>query len=93
MDGAKDEDLQTVVMCQKGREVPYQRFGRIADEIIILNKFKDMVSQKMQKQLRDTSTIVVPHRSLTAYLGYKALKIISKFQSSETVHCFKQKRA
>ena len=74
MDGAKDEDLQTVVMCQKGREVPYQRFGRIADEIIILNKFKDMVSAKMQKRLCDTNTIVVPHRSLTAYLGYKALE-------------------
>ncbi|MDX1533922.1 MAG: DUF1246 domain-containing protein, partial [Nitrosopumilaceae archaeon] len=73
MDGAKDEGLQTVVMCQKGREVPYQRFSRIADEIVILNKFKDMVSPKMQKTLRETNTIVVPHRSLTAYLGYKAL--------------------
>ena len=31
MDGAKDEGLQTVVMCQKGREVPYQRFNRIAE--------------------------------------------------------------
>lgn len=74
MDGAKDEGLQTVVICQKGREVPYQRFSRIADEIVVLNKFKDMVSPKMQKTLRDTNTIVVPHRSLTAYLGYKALE-------------------
>ena len=74
MDGAKDEGLQTVVMCQKGREVPYQRFNRIADEIIVLNKFKDMASSKMQKTLRDTNTIVVPHRSLTAYLGYKTLE-------------------
>ena len=23
MDGAKDEDFETVVYCQKGREVPY----------------------------------------------------------------------
>ena len=74
MDGAKDEGLQTVVMCQKGREVPYQRFNRIADEIIVLNKFKDMASAKMQKTLRETNTIVVPHRSLTAYLGYKTLE-------------------
>ena len=74
MDGAKDEDLQTVVLCQKGREVPYQRFGRIADEIIILDKFKDMVSAKIQKKLRETNTIIVPHRSLTAYLGYKAIE-------------------
>ena len=74
MDGAKDEDLQTVVLCQKGREVPYQRFGRIADEIIILNKFKDMTSAKIQKKLRETNTIIVPHRSLTAYLGYSPLE-------------------
>ena len=32
MDGAKDEDFETTVFCQKGREGPYQRFGRIADE-------------------------------------------------------------
>ena len=74
MDGAKDEDFNTVVMCQKGRETPYQRFNRIADEIIILNKFKDMTSQKMQKMLRDTNTIIIPHRSLTAYIGYKLLE-------------------
>ena len=74
MDGAKDENFQTVVYCQKGREEPYQRFSRIADEIIVLNKFKDMASPKIQKTLRDTSTIVIPHRSLTVYLGYKTLE-------------------
>ena len=31
MDGAKDENFQTTVFCQKGREGPYQRFGRIAE--------------------------------------------------------------
>jgi len=35
MDGAKDEGFETVVFCQKGREVPYQRFNRIADQIKI----------------------------------------------------------
>lgn len=74
MDGAKDEEFNTVVLCQKGREVPYQRFGRIADEIVVLNKFKDMASAKTQKMLRDTNTIIVPHRSLTAYLGYKTIE-------------------
>ena len=74
MDGAKDEEIPTVVLCQKGREEPYKRFRRIADEIIILKKFKDMVSPKVQKNLRDTGTIIVPHRSLTAYLGYKLIE-------------------
>jgi len=74
MDGAKDEGFQTSVFCQKGRESPYQRFARIADEIIILNKFKDMASAKIQKKLRESNTIIVPHRSLTVYLGYKTIE-------------------
>jgi len=74
MDGAKDEGLETIVFCQKGRETPYQRFGRIADEIIILKKFNEMSAAKNQKMLRDTNTIIVPHRSLTAYLGYKIIE-------------------
>lgn len=74
MDGAKDEDLNTIVFCQKGREVPYQRFRRIADEIVILNKFTDMASAKIQKKLIETNTIVIPHRSLTAYLGYDKIE-------------------
>ena len=37
MDGAKDEDFQTVVFCQKGREAPYKKFSRIADEIILVS--------------------------------------------------------
>ncbi len=74
MDGAKDEGFQTRVFCQRGREGPYQRFGRIADEITVLNKFKEMASARYQKELRDTSTIIVPHRSLTVYLGYKTIE-------------------
>ncbi|KAG2471773.1 MAG: putative phosphoribosylaminoimidazolecarboxamide formyltransferase subunit [Nitrosopumilales archaeon] len=74
MDGAKDEDFETTVICQKGRETPYKRFARIADEIIVLNKFKEMASSKIQKRLRDNNTIIVPHRALTAYLGYKTIE-------------------
>ncbi len=74
MDGAKDEELSTVVLCQRGREETYKRFRRLADEIIILEKFKYMLSAKIQKNLRDTGTIIVPHRSLTAYLGYKSIE-------------------
>ena len=74
MDGAKDENFDTIVFCQKGRETPYQRFSRIANEVKILKKFSDMASIKNQKMLKDTSTLIVPHRSLTAYLGYKTIE-------------------
>ena len=74
MDGAKDENLQTLVVCQKGRETPYKRFRRISDEIILVNKFKEMLSNKIQSRLRSSNTIIVPHRALTAYLGYEAVE-------------------
>ncbi|MCY4491842.1 MAG: formate--phosphoribosylaminoimidazolecarboxamide ligase family protein [Thaumarchaeota archaeon] len=74
MDGAKDEGYKTTVYCQKGRETPYQRFKRVADEIVVLDKFKDMALAKTQKQLKDNNTIIVPHRSLVVYLGYDTLE-------------------
>ena len=74
MDGAKDENLRTLVVCQKGREKPYKRFARLSDEIIIVNKFKDMLSSKIQSRLRAADTIIIPHRALTVYLGYDAVE-------------------
>ena len=74
MDGAKDEGISTIVICQKGRDIPYRRFKRIADEIIVVDKFSDMASAKMQKMFVDTNTIIVPHRALTAYLGYDTIE-------------------
>ncbi len=70
MDGAKDENLKTVVICQKGRERPYLMFKRLYDEIIILNKFSDIVNEDVQNKLRRLNTIFVPHRSFTTYVSY-----------------------
>ncbi|MGH9933490.1 MAG: DUF1297 domain-containing protein [Nitrososphaerales archaeon] len=74
MDGAKDEEMQTVVVCQKGRETPYKRFRRLADNMILLNKFSDMLRRDTQEKLRQLNTILVPHRAFTAYLGYDGIE-------------------
>lgn len=70
MDGAKDENMKTVCICQKGRDLPYRRFKRLADEIILLEKFSDIMNRENQEKLRELSTIMVAHRAFTAYLGY-----------------------
>jgi 5-formaminoimidazole-4-carboxamide-1-(beta)-D-ribofuranosyl 5'-monophosphate synthetase len=70
MDGAKDEDIKTVCICQKGRELPYQRFKRLTDEIILLDKFSDMLNREIQEKLVHSNTIMIAHRAFTAYLGY-----------------------
>jgi 5-formaminoimidazole-4-carboxamide-1-(beta)-D-ribofuranosyl 5'-monophosphate synthetase len=70
MDGAKDENMKTVCICQKGRDLPYRRFKRLADEIILLDKFSDIMNRENQEKLRELSTVMVAHRAFTAYLGY-----------------------
>ena len=79
MDGAKDEGFKTICICQKGRELPYQKFSRLADEILILDNFSDLMYLENQEKLLDLNTILVPHRSFVVYLGIdnieKSLKI------------------
>jgi 5-formaminoimidazole-4-carboxamide-1-(beta)-D-ribofuranosyl 5'-monophosphate synthetase len=70
MDGAKDEGMKTVCICQKGRDLPYRRFKRLADEIILLEKFADIMNRENQEKLRELNVIMVAHRAFTAYLGY-----------------------
>ncbi len=70
MDGAKDEGMKTVCICQKDRDLPYRRFKRLADEIILLDKFSDIMNRENQEKLRELNTIMVAHRAFTAYLGY-----------------------
>jgi 5-formaminoimidazole-4-carboxamide-1-(beta)-D-ribofuranosyl 5'-monophosphate synthetase len=70
MDGAKDEGMKTVCICQKGRDLPYRRFKRLADEIIVLDKFSDILHRENQNRLRDLNCVMVAHRAFTAYLGY-----------------------
>jgi len=66
--GAKEEGFRTAVVCEKGREVPYQRFG-VADEFIMVDKFSDIVNEDVQQKLRDMNAVVVPHGSFIAYAG------------------------
>lgn len=70
MDGAKDENMKTVCICQKGRDLPYRRFKRLADEIILLDKFSDVLNRENQERLRELNCVMVAHRAFTAYLGY-----------------------
>ncbi len=66
--GAQNKGFKTAVVCEKGREVPYQRF-KVADEYIIIDKFSDIVNEEVQEQLKEMNSIVVPHGSFVAYAG------------------------
>jgi 5-formaminoimidazole-4-carboxamide-1-(beta)-D-ribofuranosyl 5'-monophosphate synthetase len=74
MDGAKDENFKTLCFCQKGRETPYLKFKRLADEIIVLDKFSDLTLKENQERMLETNSIIIPHRALTAYVGYDQIE-------------------
>lgn len=66
--GAKEEGFHTAVVCEKGREIPYQRF-KVADEYIIVDQFKNIVKDDVQEKLREMNSIIIPHGSFVAYAG------------------------
>ncbi len=65
--GAKDEGLRTVCLCTRSQAIIYRRF-HVADEIILLDEFKNILDNDVQEKLRKLNTILVPHGSFNAYL-------------------------
>ncbi len=82
--GAKDENIQTVAVCQKGREETYDRyyrvrksFGRmcgVVDKTIVLDKFRDILNEDVQSRLVSLNTVFVPHRSFSVYVPYDGIE-------------------
>ncbi len=66
--GAREEGFNTLALCKKGRDVIYRRFG-VADEIMVFEDYKDMVSEDAIASLREENCVMVPHGSLIAYIG------------------------
>ncbi|MCL2135322.1 MAG: DUF1297 domain-containing protein [Candidatus Bathyarchaeota archaeon] len=66
--GATEEKMPTVAVCQKGREQTYKKYSRIINDTLILDNFKDILQDRWQQKLREMNVILVPNRSLTAYV-------------------------
>ncbi|HEX5187747.1 MAG TPA: formate--phosphoribosylaminoimidazolecarboxamide ligase family protein [Nitrososphaeraceae archaeon] len=70
MDGAVDESIRTVCICQKGRETPYLRFKRLSDNVVVLDKFIDIINPQIQNKLRNLNVLMIAHRAFSVYIGY-----------------------
>jgi 5-formaminoimidazole-4-carboxamide-1-(beta)-D-ribofuranosyl 5'-monophosphate synthetase len=70
MDGAVDESIRTVCICQKGRETPYLRFKRLSDNVLVLDKFIDIINPQIQNKLQNLNVLMIAHRSFSVYIGY-----------------------
>ncbi len=73
-DGAKDEGLSTMAVCQKDRMRAYVHFKRIVDRILIVNKFSEVLRKDIINELRASNSIFVPNRSFTTYVPYEGIE-------------------
>ena len=69
--GARDEGIETVLVCEKGKSRPYRAFG-LGDTIIEIDSFQDV--GKIQDQLIEKNAIMIPHGSLFNALTLETLK-------------------
>ena len=58
--GAKDEGFKTILVCEKKRERLYRRFPFI-DELIVVEKFSEILNQDIQNKLNEQNAILIPH--------------------------------
>ncbi|MFH1448554.1 MAG: formate--phosphoribosylaminoimidazolecarboxamide ligase family protein [Candidatus Micrarchaeota archaeon] len=83
-EGAKGEGLKSIVLCQKGREKTYERYYKarkrggedvgVIDEIIMLEKFRDMAKKEVVEKLQKENAVFIPNRSFEVYVGYDAIE-------------------
>ena len=68
--GAKDEGFKTLLVCLKKNVDFYKSWG-LVDEFIIVDSYKDVLSEKVQAELRKRNAVLVPHGSFVEYVGAK----------------------
>ena len=88
-DGAVEEGFRTFVVCQKGREKTYAEYfkcerenGKVirgmVDEILLLDKFKEIMSRGNQEKLVKNNVLFVPNRSFSSYVDIDEIENIFK---------------
>ena len=85
-DGAVEEGLRSIAICERGRESTYARYFRAVrdssgklirgsvDEPLVFDKFSEVLTAKVQEYLRSHNTIFAPNRSFTSYCSIDAIE-------------------
>ncbi|MEM2142969.1 MAG: DUF1297 domain-containing protein [Candidatus Thorarchaeota archaeon] len=72
---AKSNGLKTVIVCERGRDRLYTHYNRfLYDEVILVDKFRDILDDNVQSRLEDLRTIWIPNRSFSVYVGYDQIE-------------------
>ena len=79
--GAKDEGFKTLVVVEEGRDKTYANYfntqGKTGcvDEVLYVDKFKDVLLPRFQAILKSKNCIFIPHRSFEVYINdYDAIE-------------------
>lgn len=79
--GAKDEGFNNIIVCEKGREKTYAKYYKTdgdtgcVDDVILVDKFKDILKSEIQQQLIEKNAIFIPNRSFEVYINdYDAIE-------------------
>src|SRR3990170_4345443 len=86
--GAKEEGFRTVAICKQKDAIMYKKFP-LADEIIIVEDFTELLNEKLQERLRQLNVVLVPHGSFTAYLSTEELTdslMVPMFGNRQLLH-------
>jgi 5-formaminoimidazole-4-carboxamide-1-(beta)-D-ribofuranosyl 5'-monophosphate synthetase len=86
--GAKEEGFRTVCICKEKDAILYKKFP-LVDELIIVEDFTQLLSEKIQEKLRRLNVVLVPHGSFTAYLSTEELTnslFVPMFGNRELLH-------
>lgn len=98
--GAQAQGLRNLVVTAKGREQTYASyFARLqtpvprgcVDEVLAVEKFPDILDEKVQQRLKERNVIFVPNRSFEVYLrqqyGYDEIerRMLVPFFGSRTL--------
>jgi len=73
--GAKDEGLETLLICEKKRESLYRRF-KFIDELVLVDTFSEILEQKCESILQKNNSILIPHGTLIAQMDSKQIESI-----------------
>jgi len=73
--GAKDEGLETLLICEKKRESLYRRF-KFIDELVLVDSFSEILEQKCESILQKNNSVLIPHGTLIAQMDSKQIESI-----------------
>ena len=71
--GAQQEGFETICICARGKEKPYQSF-RVADKMMLVDSYDDFFA--IEQELIDQDAILIPHASLIAHFGIDKINAI-----------------